>query len=430
MKIMKMEINKQLEELNKQFKKLGKKLYVVGGYTRDYLLGEKSLDIDICSSMTPTEIKDKIKDFDVEIYNNKAGSTHISKDGITFEHTTFRIDYYHDNGEHTPYMVEFTDDIYTDSFRRDFSINSIYYDIQSDEFIDFYNGINDIKERKIKTIVSPDYVFGNDGLRLLRMVRFACQLNFSIDEETFNGARRYIYQLADITPKRISDEILKILSYDNKFKGIKYLIDLEGFKYIFSGINTLPLTKKIDELLTGYNFKYLTEKTDKDMVVTMFLIEIIKLCYSNIYDKNVTLNGITDFILNKDCFVVSSSVKEKVTQTLMFFEEYKDLKDENEKKAIILDYSKYLKEILYLSQIDLDNIEVYDIVNRLKNKNIALELSDFCLKNSDMISLGLKGKNISIALNDMFLYSVVYEINDKEILVKVLEKLIKERKYG
>ena len=181
---MKLELNQELIELNKEFKKKGKKLYVVGGYVRDYLLGKISTDIDICSSMTPQEIKDSIKSFDIDVFNKKLGSTHISKNGRTFEHTTFRVDYYHDDGCHSPYEVEFTDDVYTDSFRRDFTINSIYYDIQQDEFLDFYGGIKDIELKQVKAIVSPDYVFGSDGTRLLRMVRQACEL-WKLQKNTF-----------------------------------------------------------------------------------------------------------------------------------------------------------------------------------------------------------------------------------------------------
>ena len=426
---MKLELNQELLELNKEFKKKGKKLYVVGGYVRDYLLGKISTDIDICSSMTPQEIKDLIKDFDIDVFNKKLGSTHISKNGITFEHTTFRVDYYHDDGCHSPYEVEFTDDVYTDSFRRDFTINSIYYDIQEDKFLDFYNGISDIENRKIKAIVSPDYVFGSDGTRLLRMVRQACELGFEIEEETLETAKEYIYQLNDISPKRIYDELFRIFQSENFYKGLNYLSKLKAFEYIFKNINLLPIKENLNKLLSKNKFYFLTKDTPKEFRIKLFLIDIVMLCYNNLYDKKATLEGLSDYIMASENFGINNKLKDEICDILLFLDEYKNITEENEKKALILDNIKCIDTLIFISQKKDEYMDIEDIYNRLTQKNIALELSKFSIKSEDMIKLGLKGKYISMALNDIFLYAVIYEITEKDVLLKVVERLIKEGKY-
>lgn len=426
---MKITLCDELLQLSKQFKKLGKKLYVVGGYVRDSLRGKLNEDIDICSSLTPDEISKNIKDFDINIFNQKLGSVHIKKGNKTFEHTTFRVDYYHDDGKHSPYKVEFTQDLYTDSFRRDFSINSIYYDIQNDEIIDFFGGIEDIKKEQIKAIVSPEYVFGNDGIRLLRMVRFACQLNYKIEEETFECAKEYIYQLKDISSKRIYDEFERILLSENYNIGLEYLKNLGAYSYIFKDIDLLPITEKINTLIYKNQFKYITKDSPKEKRMELFLIDIIQLIMKNCYDKNATLEGIAEYILQNENFGVSNSKKENIISTILALNEFETLESINDKKALLLDNIKNIDLLLHIAKNFEEYIEIYDIYTRLTSKNIAIELKDFCIKNKDIIGLGLSGKNISLAMSDIFLYSVIYEINEKEILIKVLEKFIKEKKY-
>ncbi|MBQ7307521.1 MAG: CCA tRNA nucleotidyltransferase [Clostridia bacterium] len=426
---MKIELNEELLELNKQFKKLGVKLYVVGGYVRDFLLGKVSTDIDICSSMTPQEIVEKIKGFDLNVFNKKLGSTHISKNGRMFEHTTFRVDYYHDDGSHSPYEVEFSDSAYVDSYRRDFSMNCIYYDIQEDEIVDFYNGVADIKNRQVKAIVSPDYVFGSDGTRLLRMVRQACELDFDIENETFETAKSYIYQLKDISAKRIYDELIRILQNENFYTGLNNLSKLKAFEYIFKNIDLLPIKEKINKLLTKNKFYFLTKDTPTELRIKLLLVDIINICYKNCYDDQATLEGFCDYIMMSENFGISNKLKNEITDLVLFLDEYKNIQEDNEKKALILDNINCLDTVLFISQKKEEYMDILDLYNRLTKKNIALKLSKFCIKSDDVIKLGLKGKHISEALNDIFLYSVIYEISEKEILIKVLERLIKEGKY-
>ena len=242
-------------------------------------------------------------------------------------------------------------------------------------------------------------------------------------------AKEYIYQLNDISAKRIYDELFRILQSDNFYKGLNYLSKLKAFEYIFKNINLLPMNEKINKLLSKNKFYFLTKDTPKDLRIRLLLIDIIMLCYKNLYDKEATLEGLSEYIMSSENFGINNKLKDEICDVLLFLEEYKNITDEKEKKALILDNIKCLDTLLYISKMKDEYSDIYDLYNRLTQKGIALELSKFCLKSEDMIKLGLKGKYISMALNDIFLYAVIYEITEKDVLLKVVEKLIKEGKY-
>ena len=124
-------------------------LYVVGGYLRNQLMGLENEDIDICSSLTIKEVELLLRgtEFAFKVKSKTLGTAIILRGNDRYEYTTFRKDYYPNNGQHTPESVDFIDSIEEDAKRRDFTCNAIYYDIKNDKLIDFYDfaGYNRIK---------------------------------------------------------------------------------------------------------------------------------------------------------------------------------------------------------------------------------------------------------------------------------------------
>ena len=119
-------------------------------------------------------------------------------DGKKCEFTSFRKERYADGGGHTPEFTEPTDDIYEDARRRDFKCNAVYYDVTEGEFIDPLGGIEDIKNKILDTVKTPDDVFKSDGLRLMRLARFTGELGFTPTEEVIESAKKYSGNLKDI----------------------------------------------------------------------------------------------------------------------------------------------------------------------------------------------------------------------------------------
>ena len=288
---MKINISENLQKLAKIF---GKKtdLYVVGGYIRDQLLGLKTNDIDLCSSLTITQIQTLLigSKYTMKETNKKLGTAKICCEDEIWEYSTFRKEVYADDGSHSPIQVEFIKSVQQDAQRRDFTVNSIYYNINKQEILDFYNGTEDIKKRKIKCIETPEFVFNNDGLRILRMIRQASLLNFSIDKETFQCAKKRVYLIKDISNQRKLSELELILNSKNKYifikkcyvKALKQFNNLGIWKYYFENINFI---------------KYNTvKKVNSNNRFAGLLIDIVKTvkpdCISYYLEQLVGVNGL------------------------------------------------------------------------------------------------------------------------------------------
>ena len=209
------------KELNKLAGILSKPLYVVGGYIRNFLLGIEKEDIDICSQLLPEEVVKELKgsEFKVKIKSKSLGSALISIGSMTFEYTTFRRDIYPSGGRHMPDKVEFVSSPEEDAKCRDFTCNALYYDILNDKILDFYGGASDIKKKILRTVETPDKVLCHDGVRILRLFRFECELNFKIEKSTLQEAVKNSENLRDISGERAIYEITRILHSPNKYPG-------------------------------------------------------------------------------------------------------------------------------------------------------------------------------------------------------------------
>ena len=179
-----MKISKTLQKLAKEFEKKNCHLYIVGGFVRDSLLGYNPQDIDITSSMRIEDVEkicQKLK-FKCKIINKHLGTLLISAPKEKYEYTTFRKESYA-RGMHSPDKVEFVDDIKLDALRRDFTINALYYDIANDEIIDLLGGKKDLEQGIIRTCNDPMITLKDDGLRILRCIRFASTYNFKLTKK-------------------------------------------------------------------------------------------------------------------------------------------------------------------------------------------------------------------------------------------------------
>lgn len=222
-RFMAVEFDAKLKELARVFSPFAT-LYTVGGAVRDKLLGIECYDIDVCSKLGVNDVKKILlnTDFVVSDKSLRMGTVHISCEGFVAEYTTFRTDSYDKNsGEHHPETVKFTDDITLDARRRDFKCNAIYEDILKGEIVDITGGTEDVKNKVLSTADDAKSVFEADGLRILRMVRFASELGFKIDSETFAVAKENAWRVKDLAVERIRDELCKIFVADQKHKELR-----------------------------------------------------------------------------------------------------------------------------------------------------------------------------------------------------------------
>ncbi|MGN0811883.1 MAG: CCA tRNA nucleotidyltransferase [Candidatus Coproplasma sp.] len=231
------------EKLHMLAQSLPKPLYVVGGVCRDALadLKQNGLDWDICAPLSAQTVSDAAQSVGINViavYKN-TGTVKLEADGEVMEYTCFRTDKYV-RGTHTPVSVCFTEDMSLDARRRDFKCNAVYYDIVRGEYVDPLGGIADIEARRLTTVAAPEKVFGEDGLRLMRLARIAAQTGFTPSEECVLGAYTNANLLKDVAAERIWAEFSAILSADVKYGVI-------GGQYI--GLKLLERTGVLDILL-------------------------------------------------------------------------------------------------------------------------------------------------------------------------------------
>ena len=199
----------------------GYEAYFAGGVVRDLILGRIVSDIDIATSATPDEIECC---FEKTISVGKQfGVIVVVQNSKNYEVTTFREDIAYRDGRH-PENVNFTD-AKQDVLRRDFTVNALFLDPQTEEVIDYVGGRTDIDVKLIRTVGSPAQRFEEDQLRVLRAVRFASQLGFEIEEETYRCMKQYSKELRGVSAERIGDELLKVFTGIDSARGLRLLLD-------------------------------------------------------------------------------------------------------------------------------------------------------------------------------------------------------------
>ena len=206
-------IKKILETLENE----GYQAYLVGGYVRDYLLGVTSFDVDIATDALPKDIH--------RIFNsskNNYGSVNIKVDKLNVDITTFRKDLNYVNRR--PSKVVYINNLKDDLERRDFTINAICMN-KNGKIIDLLNGCKDLDRRTIKMIGSIDVKLKEDPLRIMRAIRFACILDFKIEDELYEKIKEYSYLVGDLSKERIKNELDKILISKNYKYGLELMKD-------------------------------------------------------------------------------------------------------------------------------------------------------------------------------------------------------------
>lgn len=196
--------------------------YIVGGFVRDYLLGIDSNDIDITTNATPKQIREIFSDSCLP--NEDYGSVIVIMNGIRFEITTFRKEIgYVDNRK--PVQITYIDDLYVDLLRRDFTINTLCMDKDSN-IIDRLNGQKDLENKIIRAVGDANLKFSEDSLRILRAVRFATIFDFELDNDIILAIEKNKHLIANLSYYRKKLELEKIFTNPNYKKGIRLILNL------------------------------------------------------------------------------------------------------------------------------------------------------------------------------------------------------------
>lgn len=232
-----------LSRLSQAFYAAGHPLYLVGGYVRNSLLNLPVSDLDITSSMPPDDAAQLLDSLGIsyDTRDMRLGTLGIHLEQ-TLEYTCFRTESYPAGGAHIPSTVAFTTDMAQDAARRDFTCNAIYAALDDGTVVDPLGGIEHLAQNRLVACKQPQQTIADDGLRILRMVRFACQLGMEIEPQLFAAAKENIANLADIATERKRQELSKALLadvaypslelYDAHAKALLLLHELGAFSHL------------------------------------------------------------------------------------------------------------------------------------------------------------------------------------------------------
>ncbi|WP_332834142.1 CCA tRNA nucleotidyltransferase [Clostridium perfringens] len=414
-----MKLPNNVQYILEKFNSNGFEAFIVGGCVRDSLLNKKPQDYDITTNAFPEKIEEL---FDKTIPTGiKHGTVTVLIDKNPYEVTTYRIDGEYLNNR-KPKDVKFVSNIEEDLSRRDFTINAMAYSPYLG-FKDCFNGKEDLKNKLIRCVGDPDKRFSEDALRMLRAIRFSCQLNFKIEKLTAESIKKNFKLIKNISMERIQSEFTKIILSNDPDRGLMLLRKLgfsdfliEEFKSLklincydvyddihdtYGLINSLP--KKLHVRLAGLFYKVFNSENAVEKCRT--ILKKLK------YDNN-TINDTCNLVENINS--ISCNMTRKKLKLLINSVGTENIFD-------LLDLQKS-----YLSYMDEYDTECIDILkNRVSDILASKEpifIKDLAITGNDLITeLNYKpGKNIGVILN-FLLENVMQtpELNNNEDLLNL-----------
>jgi len=225
-------IDKDAQKVVKTLNKAGHETYLVGGCIRDLLLGYKPKDFDIATSATPEQVHQIFKRS--RLIGRRFRLVHIMFSSRKYiEVATFRSGKVKTTSNGVIVGNNLYGSLEEDAFRRDFSVNGLYYDLQKSQVIDYVDGLDALNNSEIRMIGKPIERFEEDPVRMIRAIRFSVKLSAKLDPKISKSISNHAHLLSNIPPARLYDEIIKLFHNDKSFEVFKQLLKFGLLKYLF-----------------------------------------------------------------------------------------------------------------------------------------------------------------------------------------------------
>lgn len=393
---MNIEIPTYVSTLMEKLNAAGYESYVVGGAIRSILLGLPVHDYDLTTNALPEEMKQVFLKYHTIETGLQHGTLTVMSEHIPVEITTYRKDAEYLDHRH-PDEVIFTTSIQDDCSRRDFTINALCYN-EEDGLLDFFEGKKDLENKVIKCIGDSYQRFEEDALRILRAIRFASQLSFSIEDNTSKAIIDKKETLSYVSIERIHEEFTKFLEGDG------FLTLLYPYRKVFSIF--LP---ELNDMNDGWDtlinqFK----KSDSNHIIRMAIL-LSSSCFK---DPRVILNRLK--YSNDDKRMILDMIKHKDSPIETRIDVRYVL------HSLSCDFQSYFN---YRESIDQTSYpHTLEIYQSILSDNDCYSLKQLDVKGEDMIALGYQGKEISEALH-LLLNAVIENkvSNHKKDLIEYLQ---------
>lgn len=430
---LKINLPADVQEIMSVIKEYGATSYVVGGCVRDCVLGREPHDWDICTPALACEllVEFEEKGYRVIPTGLQHGTIAVHLNGNNYEITTFRRDGEYSDGRH-PDSVEFTSDLIYDLERRDFTMNAIAYNPE-EGLIDPYCGYEDIQDRRIRCVGNPDCRFQEDGLRILRALRFSVQLGFKIELFTKRAMIENRSLLNKISFERINSEFVKMIESANSHHARMLLLEFEDV-----------LAEFIPELKSTFGFKQnnpyhcypvyahiltvLKECVDADIITKLaaFFHDIGKPhCYQD--DKNGIRHfkghgkigaDMTDAIMRRLKF--DNDTREKVVQLVYYHDATFEVGNKYVRRWLNKIGVDQFKRLLVLRRVDIMGQSKYYREERTQKLDAVKDCLEEVLKEKPAFSI----KDLEIDGKDVMKYMLMDECPKVGYWLKHILKMV------
>ena len=410
----------------------GYEAFIVGGCVRDAVLGRVPGDWDITTSAKPEQVKAIFeKTVDTGL---KHGTVTIIRHGKGYEVTTYRIDGEYLDGRH-PETVEFTPDLKEDLKRRDFTINAMAYSHETG-IVDEFEGMEDLKRRVIRCVGCARDRFTEDALRILRAVRFAAQLDFTIENETYRAIAEIAPNLVHVSKERIQVELTKLLLSDHPEK--IWMVDETGIAaYVTAGFPEV-FEKELERENTRAAEKETSDVSGDSGPGNSR--DVLKECWSGIAslpaDKSHRWAGFLRHMTPEQAVKILRGLKldndtiGNVKNMITAFQTPLAADKVAIRKLLSRVTEYQFLGAMQLKKLDGDgNIpEVLQLFDEIREAGDCVSLKQLAVNGGDLLQKGLeKGKQIGDGL--MYLLNLVLEnpeLNKKDILLDKINQFIEK----
>ena len=393
----------------------GYKALVVGGCIRNMIMGEEARDWDITTKATPEEISGVFKEFKVIPVGKKFGTVTVVINYINYDVSTFKKN-----------KLATTPNLFEDLRHRDFTINALAWE-EGEGVIDYFNGLEDIKQKTIRGIEDPIERIEEDPLRMLRAIRLACELDFKIDDGTLQAIEKNSPLIKKVSKERIRNELIKILLSNPPKRGIQLLHQLGLLKFILPEIESAVGFYDEGSYKGKDLFNYILDMADnlpKDLALRLSILlhdiektqpsrskrEITDRILHRLRFKNSLIKKV-NVLIRENWQKVDFSSRKNTRQLISRVGEENILNILELKK----DYMIVNKSADTLRQIE--NIEKE--IKKVLQEDPPLSLKDLALTGQDLKDLGYpEGKKLGQILKELL--NIVLEepaLNQKKILL-------------
>lgn len=439
---MEKQINKNALLVIEKLNNAGFSAYLVGGCVRDLIMSKPPHDYDISTNALPAQVQKLFSD--TVDTGSQFGTILVKEQGEPIEVTTFRKEGIYEDGRH-PESVEFVSELKQDVLRRDFTINGMAYH-PNEGIIDYVGGMADIQNKLIRTIGNPDARFKEDSLRILRGMRFACNLNYQVEKQTMQSMNKLKENITKTSVERIWQEMQKILTSPNgslikDFTEILMIIfpelipmqnfdqqnpyhHLDVYDHTMQAFaNTLPnlairITMLFHDSGKPYTFTKGSDGRGHFYGHQEYGANIAVKALTRLKCEKALINKVRKLIIYHDIKIQDDDVNIKNRLNELGKEDFFDI-------LAVQRADNSAKDPAKLNQLMNKSDAILKRATRIINRGDCYKLSQLNVNGDDLIAQGVEaGSKVGTLLNMLLQLVITEELkNDKKALLEQLDKL-------